>query len=648
MTNDLANHKSVLSPKAEELIRKYDIDLKVGDFVIDDDGRIYKITKVNSRGIEISSNSWTEDGSYSHYSTIKLQDWKSEKYLKLDGDPDDQMLKVLTDSADLSKYEEDQTPSDSKEMMVVGDKNHLNQVKKSAELMARKLEVMNRLLERKRNELDQIMRGYLEKVKSISKMIALIELYLGIHEQLMQIGDGEAASIDTPISLRQQVLYMDEELGDPTDGGIDFRRIEEFDVWLTKDNNISKLLPEEKGVVVLKTRRSKLEYSSDWFTNALMNSQNDKSYILIRNGSKIYRIWTEHLSIDGRLFPLRKEMDQLQRAVESGGINYGDENDDEPTEEHERGFTRLSEEDARKELEKYRKNMLMLQGLLDRSEVFNPLPISIQLHKPETYGKMVQFIYDDELALGDGHSPWKEWQSKLNASITRGTRIYFTGFWTGFGSPYTSRNDYWESRFPYHLKQFAHYDKPQSGIYSIVRTEQGRIEGFGEKKEGLICHYNPGDTPFRESDWYSNKRDEGVRKKSIPFTVFKEDQFVFNYDLLDLNDIEFYIHSRADRGNYLKMLPTLYGLKKMRHEELKWELGFVENLVLHLPVDDKKYLERVVWESIEWWKRKVIWKRPLTKEDSKALRMITWKVKKHFGLKTSRSDLALPKNKGEK
>ena len=54
------------------------------------------------------------------------------------------------------------------------------------------------------------------------------------------------------------------------------------------------------------------------------------------------------------------------------------------------------------------------------------------------------------------------------------------------------------------------------------------------------------------------------------------------------------------------------------------------------------YPEADVLSAIEWWKRKVIWKRPLTKDDGKALRMITWKVKKEFGLKTTREDLLLP------
>lgn len=632
-----------LAPKVIELMKKHEIELEVGDHVIDRDGSIKRIGKINIKGIELESRWNGED--WTSYGTVKFSEWSNREYLKVEGTPEEAMTRTLTEVADLSGYEEDQTPSESKDLMVVGDKNHLIQMKKSAEIVARKLELMNRLLNRKRNELQNIMRGYLEKVEAIQKVIGLIELYLGIHEQLVQIGQGQAAPADTPISLRQQVLFMDEELGDPTEGGIDFRRIEEFDKWLATDNNIAKLLPEEKGVVALRTRRNaNMEYSSDWFTNALMNAENKKVYILIRNGANIYRIYTDHLKIYERLFPLRKEMAALQKAVGAGGDLSEEEDFDDEDDDQDSDY-RFSESDAKKQLERYRKAMLMLQGLLDRSEVFLPIAHAVQLHKPETYGDLVRFVYDDELALGDGHLPWKEWKEKINAKITRGTRVYFDGFWTGFGSPYTSKNDFWESRFPYNLRKFAHYQKPPAGVYSIVRTEMTgsfyNDNRDNKNREVYICQYMPSEKVWKRDRYYGG-HDEHNRKRTVPFTVYKSDDFIFNYDLLDLKDIEFYIHSRADRRNYVRMMPVLYGLRRMRLAELEWERGFVTHLVGRLPDQDPKKVEASVWAAMEWWKRKVIWKRPLTKDDGKALRMITWRVKKEFGLKTTREDLLLP------
>lgn len=92
---------------------------------------------------------------------------------------------------------------------------------------------------------------------------------------------------------------------------------------------------------------------------------------------------------------------------------------------------------------------------------------------------------------------------------------------------------------------------------------------------------------------------------------------------MDLDTVEYYINSRIDRENYLKMLPVLYQIKKMRLEEIKWEKGFVKSMALDLECDEK-----LVWDAVDWWKNKVIWKRPIRKDDAKAWRMIKQRLKR--------------------
>ena len=70
--------------------------------------------------------------------------------------------------------------------------------------------------------------------------------YILEYEDIIQIQKGNKADQKTKISLRQQVLFMDEEVGDPSGEGLDFDRIEEFDDWLTKDKNYLKLAPEAR------------------------------------------------------------------------------------------------------------------------------------------------------------------------------------------------------------------------------------------------------------------------------------------------------------------------------------------------------------------------------------------------------------------
>ena len=67
---------------------------------------------------------------------------------------------------------------------------------------------------------------YRKMIKRVMKVIGQIELYLGINEDIIQIQEGETS--DAPITLRQQLLYMDEEYGSTLNDGLDFKNIEEF------------------------------------------------------------------------------------------------------------------------------------------------------------------------------------------------------------------------------------------------------------------------------------------------------------------------------------------------------------------------------------------------------------------------------------
>lgn len=65
----------------------------------------------------------------------------------------------------------------------------------------------------------------------------------------------------------------------------------------------------------------------------------------------------------------------------------------------------------------------------------------------------------------------------------------------------------------------------------------------------------------------------------------------------------------------------------MRLAEIEWEKEFVKMTIGELQKEGCSVDEKDVWSAIDWWKNKVIWKRPITKDDAKALRMIKSKLK---------------------
>jgi len=92
---------------------------------------------------------------------------------------------------------------------------------------------------------------------------------------------------------------------------------------------------------------------------------------------------------------------------------------------------------------------------------------------------------------------------------------------------------------------------------------------------------------------------------------------------MSLDDVEYYINNRYERKDYLEILPILYTIKKERLEEIKQEKDFVKAMA-----DRNNVPEEKVWEAVNWWKNKVIWKRPIREDDAKAWRMIKGRIKK--------------------
>ena len=114
------------------------------------------------------------------------------------------------------------------------------------------------------------------------------------------------------------------------------------------------------------------------------------------------------------------------------------------------------------------------------------------------------------------------------------------------------------------------------------------------------------------------------RQKRVSFNLRRSDSFTLNYDLITFKDVDYFIKNRYERKNYLDILPVLRGIRKRRLVELEWEKGFVKTVA-----SNHNVTEELVWKGIEWWKTKVIWKRPLTKDDNKAWRMINGWVKRN-------------------
>lgn len=156
----------------------------------------------------------------------------------------------------------------------------------------------------------------LTKAKSITDVIKqkihTVELYAGLTEVLVQVREGNAAPASTKVHLMQRRSYMDEEcLARYEGGGMDFKDVEAFDKWLSRDENMIRLLPHERCVIAFKIRRFDKDYGggdslSHFIKFMFHNQYNKQTFLYIRNGHQLWRMATS-IDFDSELFPSRED-----------------------------------------------------------------------------------------------------------------------------------------------------------------------------------------------------------------------------------------------------------------------------------------------------------------------------------------------------
>ena len=152
--------------------------------------------------------------------------------------------------------------------------------------------------------------------KTIEQKIHTVELYAGLQEKLEQVREGEPAPIDTKVHLMQRRCYMDEEcLARYEAGGMDFENVRDFDKWIARDENMTRILPHERCIVAFRIRRHDKDYEiSDSLARFIKfqfyNEYNKQTFLYIRNGRQLWRMRTS-ISFDAELFPRREDAEMI-------------------------------------------------------------------------------------------------------------------------------------------------------------------------------------------------------------------------------------------------------------------------------------------------------------------------------------------------
>ena len=427
-----------------------------------------------------------------------------------------------------------------------------------------------------------------ERLKGIDSHIHNVSLYSGIAETLVQFADGEPAEIGEKIKLMQRRLYMDEEcLLGYEEGGMDFSSLHDFDEWVAKPANRDRLLPFARCVVAMRIRRHHKERSWDGgyiSFHQLMHEQrtDEYTYLYIRNGENLYRLCVDW-EFDELIFPNPEMFDtstpmmvkyrwrgiesmitvhEYKERIEKGRIakklynKWAKAHKDDSYEAHwknphKRAFEDYQEvqshepfnqdnlyyddclADLKKKMDYYNRVSLIIQGLIDRSGVFNPhMPLNIW--KPEDFARGIELIYDSSYALNYGEAPDIERYLELNRrhldehSVMLGQYDYW---FKERGSKY-GKNNQWE------LERLDH------GPERIARP----AHWMPRAKKAKFCWE-------RERGWRAQYRDGNYDPVPMSITVPASELFdVTAYQPGDYR--QFFVDPRT-REQYLKWAPLL-------------------------------------------------------------------------------------------
>ncbi|HVT78386.1 MAG TPA: hypothetical protein VHD87_15220 [Acidimicrobiales bacterium] len=489
--------------------------------------------------------------------------------------------------------------------------------RKAAEIARIKHEIEARV----RVELDAAYGALAPLQKQIARLeegIHAVNLYLGRDEEIVELRGGDRAPADTPITLRQMVLAMDEECAVAADaGGIDARSIDAFDAWLLSDpSHLDQVLPEPKGVVVLVPRATLRDYGDPWI-NEQRNAENRQSYWLLRNGDTVLRMATD-FQVGARLVAARDEFTAF----------FTDRRYNHTTGEYETitlapGTAQWlrAEESAEARKRHFMKVALILEGLLHRTTVFHPLPApAASFINPDSYDAgYVRIVTDAELALGTGREPFHDWLARLNAQLTPGMRIVGNFACEEFRH---ANSDFQERRYAHSRLWPNTAPPPASG--ELLTLDRRNPDG------GLVARYARTDKRYgyEHGDWGDYGQWEYKTRASI--TVRASDKFILPFDLVDVETMRAYLDARAERHAYASMFPVLQAAIAAKQAEADAEAPFRVMLAGVLATAcgvDVEDAAAAVPALVDWFKLANRYHRPLVDPDPalqpKAVRLIT-------------------------
>ncbi len=401
-------------------------------------------------------------------------------------------------------------------------------------------------------------------VETVKDRLFALEMYAGLCETAKVIRKGEPAPIDTPVTIRQMLRYMDEEtLIDYDKGGMNFEKLADFDAWVAKDENLNRMAPEPRCVVAFKVRRFNKDYGpcstlGQAFRIAEMHAKDAMTYLLLRNGTTVWRLQTD-TDFAPRLLPLREQFEK-PLVVEEGWNHKTSEREYRNVTPDDFDYDKVMGE-RKATMLKYNTIMFLLQGLLDRSQVFAPHP-PIALGDEASLAENVRLVYDEEDGLPSANPPsWEEYKAAANAKVEKGSVVWCK----------------WHHEDDYSYQRYAQREMLRDSrvrpalcdVDIVTRDKQHVVLGWDADRDPLTRWQLDRTRPVKgKPGWFYQKvvtidRDSVHRQAKVPL---KE---CFNVSAYVPGDYKKFLCDAHLKGAYLQWAPQLLTAEKYHMEKNK-------------------------------------------------------------------------------
>lgn len=470
------------------------------------------------------------------------------------------------------------------------------ELRKQQAVVKRAAEKLDAAMKREMARVERVLAPIRETVAQLEAGLFSVNLYLGRDEEVVLLRDGESAPADTPIGLRQLLLFMDEEMAAVApEGGFRPADVAKFDEWLMADPaHLDQVLPERKGIVALRPRRN--PPGRDGWRSPAEAEANANTYWLVRNGERVYRTVTL-LELDDRVLPYADEMARLFMREDDGdlvALKPG-------SREWERAQERAGERERT-----YLRVGLVLEGLLHRTPMFHPLPeTGVSFLDPRfVEAGVVRYITDAEGLLGTGAESFEAWRRRLAEELRPGMRIVL--------GPGLNRADSdsgrGNARLSPRIANLPHVGR----VYTIESRGHGRDWRTERSGTEFVFRYHEGERWVGDGMWGGGELREPKRRASC--TVYAHDEFVLPFDLATVEEMRAFLHRRSDRHAYEAMFPILKAAIAAKEREAEVEAPFREMLVGVMARENGVSVadaQEVVEDLVQWWKLKNRVHRPL-------------------------------------